>query len=378
MGQRTLVQVERTTDGDAVLVRLLDPGLAGIAATLEIVRQAHVTHSRPVHAEQVLLKTQFPLRDGEQRVPLEGCLAQAYAYTGPKLQLRVLARLTIDDGVFSDTTQDVVLPTQDPLAERAAAAPDHRSLHSPSDAFDFRANLRAIPVQARALVLALLVVGLPLIAGNLLVGTRDQFVPESRAWLYDQRASDGDSESPFIKALAGSGGIGLALWLAIRRQLKRYMRFEASLPPTGLRREGRIPASELVRGQARVPLEGASVRVVAYNREHGQYQEQRKSKNGTRTVTVGFEDPVRAVLLYQHALGKVAANAPLQAHLPGEIDLQPLFDCLYPPQMVGASHGVSLRLEAQLLHPRFVDQEIELDPGALPFAEFQRAVWRPA
>src|SRR5689334_16205230 len=66
MGQRTLVQVEPATDGDAVLVRLLDPGLAGIAATLEIVRQAHVTHSRPVHAEQVLLKTRFPLRHGEQ------------------------------------------------------------------------------------------------------------------------------------------------------------------------------------------------------------------------------------------------------------------------------------------------------------------------
>jgi len=39
---------------------------------------------------------------------------------------------------------------------------------------------------------------------------------------------------------------------------------------------------------------------------------------------------------------------------------------------------VSLRLEAQLLHPRFVDQEVELDPGALEFAEFQRAYWRPS
>jgi hypothetical protein len=277
--------------------------------------------------------------------------------------------LEIDDGVFFDTKVDLGLERLASLPPRGKAATDAKEVHSPGDEFNFIANLRAIPAKARLVVLWLMFVGGPIILFNAAVGLRDQFVPDSQVWFYDHSGDDG-SESPAMKSLAGSGGLGLVLWLAIRAQLKKYMSFEAQLPEGKIaRRQVCVPAS-LFKGLPRVALEEATVRLVAYNREHGQYTAQEKSGNTTKTVTKSFTTEARGIVLYEMLLPLVPAGMPVEDFLAGEICFDAVFDVLYPPMMIGDSHGLSVQLEAQLLHPEFVDHDVELPVASIEVGVF--------
>ncbi len=70
--------------------------------------------------------------------------------------------------------------------------------------------------------MALLVIGLVVIAINTLIGLHDQAVPEIQTFLYSHYDSDGDSSSPLFKSLVASGSI----WLMIKKQLRKYMKFD--------------------------------------------------------------------------------------------------------------------------------------------------------
>lgn len=370
MGGAVEASVERGPDGCLMQLWVRDPELVGKRATLKVQQHAKVKRSSPVHKQRALAEREFTLQPGQNTWPLGAVLQDAFAYRGGKLDLEVTAHVEIDDGIIFDTKIELDLTAHCALPPRAEVPAAHAALHSPPDRFNFFANLRAIPAKARMVVIWLLVIGLPVVLGNALLGTRDQFVPESQVWFYDHSGDDG-SESPLMKALAGSGAAGLALWLAIRRQLQKYMRFEGRLPPgTRIARGARCRAADMVEGQARVALQHSTLRVVAYNREHGQYTAREKSGKTTRTVTRSFCENARAVVLYEKSLAYVPANMPLAGYLDGEVDFSPMFDALYPPFMIGDSHGLSLRLEVQLLHPEFVDQDIELDPGPIDAREF--------
>ena len=75
----------------------------------------------------------------------------------------------------------------------------------PPDAFDFFANLKAIPFHNQILTMILAVVGAIVVAVNTLVGIHDQLVPEPNTLLYSHYDTDGDSVSPFINSLTTSG-----------------------------------------------------------------------------------------------------------------------------------------------------------------------------
>ena len=60
----------------------------------------------------------------------------------------------------------------------------------------------------------------------------------------------------------------------------------------------------------------------------------------------------------------------LQTYLDGEIDFEPMFASLYPPLMVTGSHGVEVAWEVQLLHPKFVDQELPGPNKDLAYEDF--------
>jgi hypothetical protein len=174
-----------------------------------------------------------------------------------------------------------------------------------------------------------------------------------------------------MKALAGSGAAGAALWLAIRRQLRRYMEFSAKLPEGRLRRGLSCRPGELISGKAGVVLEQVQVRLVAYNREHGQYTKQEKDGNSTKTVTKEFTSEAGGLVLYEQMLFHVPKDKPIESLLSGEISFDALFDTLYPPVMQGGTHGLDVQLEAQLLHPEFVDQEVELPVSAIEVRDFR-------
>ena len=359
-------------EGLRLLVHVQDADLAGKEASFTVSQRVRCKVSSPVHKSRQLVERRFQLRAGSQSIELGKLPPDVYTYQGEKIDIELTGHLELDDGIFFDTELDLAIPTPGALPPRRRPAADARSVHSPSDDFDFFANLRAIPSKARVIVIWLMLVGGPVVAANAMLGVRDQFVPDSQVWFYDHSGDDG-SESPFLKALAGSGAAGFGLWMAIRRQLKRYMEFDAKLPFPSLARDGSCRPADVFKGRAGVALEQAQVRLVAYNREHGQYTKQEKDGNSTKTVTKSFTNEAAGVVLYEQMLFHVPANVPIEEVLAGEIAFAPMFAALHPPMMLGDSHGLDLQLEAQLLHPQFIDQEVVIAAPSTRAEDFREA-----
>lgn len=364
MAEALATSVTRDAGGCTVQIFVHDPDLVGKSGELTVELNAKVKRSSPVHRREVLGKHRFTLAPGQNRVALGHVLKDVFSYRGHQLDLEPVAKIRIDDGIIFDTELTVDLSGACRLPPRADVPVDHASVHSPRDRFNFFANLRAIPAKARLIVLWLIAIGLPLMLINAAVGARDQFVPESQVWFYDHTGDDG-SESPLLKALGGSGTLGMMLWLAIRAQLRKYMTFDARLTVREIGRGVRCAASDMIGGSARVPLRQALVRVVAYNCEHGQYRTTEGSGKNKRTVTRTFANDARGIVLYEQALVEVPAGAPISGQLAGEVDFSPIFDRLYPPCRYGGTHGLSIRIEAQLLHPDYVDHDVVLQPDRI-------------
>ena len=285
------------------------------------------------------------------RLPAAQFPAHAYAFQGQHIDIRLLARLRVDDGVIFDTTLEapLELPQRRPLANTVQAS----AWIEPPDQYSLAANLRALSPKDRFIAKVLLAIAGVVGAGNAAVGVHDQFVPDTQILWYDHHGDDG-SESPIMKSLAGSGFLGVGLWIAIRARLRRYMRIGLAPGLATPRRGERVAARNLVEGEARVPLERSTLRVVAANREKGQYRE----KSGKETKTKSFSHPLQAVVLFEQFLAHVPAGSALSDHLDGDVDFEPIFTDLLPPLTAGGSHGIDVVWEVQLLHPDFVDQEL--------------------
>lgn len=358
-------------DGMGLRLEVHDEDLVGKRAEIRLLRIAEVKRSSGVDKRETLHAGHALLRRGVQDMELRLTRSDLFHYAGEQLHLRLLAQAEVDDGLLFDTEVELDARQLGRLPPRSKPKAPGKEVHSPSDRFRFWANLSAIPPKARIIVLWLMFLGLPVIAANAVLGVHDQFVPESRALFYDHSGSDGEGESPLFKALAGSGALGLGLWMAIRHQLKKYMRFEVrwgSLPQ--LRRGARVSVAELIDGESRVALQQAMVRVVAYNREHGQYKDTEKDGDRTRTVIKDFSHDAGGVVLFQQLLVHVPAGAKVASALDGEVDFTPLFDALHPPIRIDGSHGLSICLEAQLLHPEFIDQDGELAEASVQVKDF--------
>lgn len=337
----------------------------GHQATLSLRTRVDVKRSSGVDANTTLFEHKLKLQSTSLRVPLPIDVASWYHYDGKQIDIRVIAHLEVDDGIVFDTK----LETEPDLPRRQTSATQAKTsgtLIEPTDRYSLQANLRALAPRDRMIVKALLLIGSVVGLGNAAVGVHDEFSSESQIIFYDHQGSDG-SESPTMKSLFGSGGVGLTLWLVVRARLRRYMRIALRPNVTTPRRGERVRARDLVEGEARVPLDGSTLRVVAANRENGQYRE----KSGKETKTRNFTDPVQAIVLFEQFLPHIPAGEPLGDHLDGDVDFDPIFTVLMPPQMSGGSHGIDVVWEVQLLHPEFVDQELQ---GP---TDWQAADWHP-
>ena len=357
------IEGRQSESGPARATLVLEDGrYSGREATLSMRTQVDVTRSGGVDAneQRTLLQFRIAGRETPLELPAEAC--ERFGYSGDSITIASTIRVQVEgETVLEGSVDDFrdVRVGRRPQGENAA------ELIEPSDKFSILDNLRALPPQNRLKAVAIMLVGSLFIAVNSFVGVHDQFVPESRTWFYDHRGSDG-SESPVEKSLFGSGAAAAALWVALRAQLRRYMSIALVAGFATPRRGTRIDARQLLRGKARVALEQVRVRVVAANRELGKYTE----RSGTRTRTVTFQNPVHAVVLYDTFLPHVPAHAPIESYLSGEVDFAQMFASLYPPLRVGSEHGIDLVWEAQLLHPKFVDQEVMGPVDGLRFADF--------
>jgi hypothetical protein len=363
----TLLFVEE--DGHLVVrVGMRDAALAGRWATLKVERVAEVKRSAGVDREEVLLERRFQMGTEAARFALPPGHAPRWIYRGKHLDLRTTATLVVDDGVLRDTkvVAEAAVPAfAGPLAPEAT-----RREADPADRFALLANLGAIPWRNRLMAIALLVVGIPLVLANAVLGWYDQTAPQGATIFYDHRDSDGESQSPLVNALMASGGIGFALWLALRAQLRRYMDIEVlgSRVPKRIEPDTRLKVQDIVRGKARVPLHDCVFRVVAFNRERGQYKHRSKDKTEIRE----FAEIARAVVLHEQRLPHVPAESPLAQWLDGEVDFTRLFTRLHPPTSMGAHHGIDIRWEVQLVHAQFVDQEVALPEVHFAFPALPR------
>ena len=355
--------------GSSAADRLRISGLPATAigkrADIEIKLEVETRRSRGVNADKSLHKQTLVLTQTSFELPLPASVRSAYCYESPALRVAIKLHLKIDDGILFDTK--LVTEIARPLPRPPAPSVDAAKLIEPADKFDFSANLKAIPPHNRLIVLALSALAVVLIGVNSLLGVHDQFTANTAVYWYDHSGSDGDSESPMLKSLIGSGGLGLAVWFAIRRQFRRYMQIQLRPGVKFPRRGQRLLARDLIHGSARVPLEKATLRVVAVNDEKGQY----KDGSGTKERTVSFTTPVRGVLIYEQFLPYLPARTPVETYLEGELDFALVFDQLYPPVKPCNSHGIDLRWEVQLLHPLFVDQELGCTTDGLVFDDFQ-------
>jgi len=365
--------IAKVTNGDEGLsLRLLvqDADLAGKRATFKVVQRFRCKIDNGVDKSRPLFEHDLVLHPGVQDIALGKLPGDLYCYKGEKLDIELSGRLTIDDGLVFDTSIDVGIAPVTSLPPRRKGPADAKSVYSPDDDFSFFANLRAIPSKARLIVVWLMLVGIPVIAFNAALGVRDQFVPDSQVWFYDHSGKDG-TEYPLMKGLGGSGVVAFGIWMAIRRQLQKYMEFNASLPAGQLRRGYSCQPAEVFSGAAGVVLEQVVVRLVAYNREHGQYKKTEKNGNSTSTVTKTFTQEAGGVVLYEQMLFRVPKNTPIEQVLAGQIGFDAMFDSLYPPYLFDGTHGLDVQLEAQLLHPEFVDQDVEIPVSGLQDRDFR-------
>jgi len=330
------------------------------------VRRCKVHDSRGVERSDVLVSRHLETLQPRHQFDLPRANLKAFSYRGSRVDIEIHSELQIDDGFLIDTTIREV--EEMAISPRPEVSVNSKEAIEPSDAFDLLKNLAAIPPKNRMITIVLLFIGGIVIIINSLVGIHDQFAPESMVWFYDHRDSDGDSELPLGKSLVGSGALGAAIWFAIKRQLRRYMTLEL-IAPKQICRGDSIRAGALVRGRSRVPLENVVLRVVACNMELGQY----KRGSGTKERTVSFKEPVRAVLLYEQRITRIPAEVPVERHFPGEVRFEPMFRSLYPPQPVGANHGLVVYWEVQLIHDELIDQELIGPVECFPWDDFLTA-----
>ena len=344
-----------------------DPELIGKKATFTIKRHVQVKDSRPVHDTEEMFKHKFTVRGGKVTVPIPHDVLKdhPFQYDGNAIEIQCFGELVINDKLIrKDTSVQKDLPVE--ALKKPEVLSNTNELIEPKDIFSFSKNLMAIPTHNKIATLGLLVVGLVVIVVNMLIGYHDQFSPEHATYLYSHVGSDGDGESPLVNALMGCGAIGVAIWFAIRRQLRKYMTFGLKPISKSVTRQSEHAVSDLFYGVSRTDLKDVTLRIVACNMEKGQYVR----GSGSNRRTVSFSTPVRGVLLYSKKVTLIPKNHSVENHFRDSMSFEPMFKVLYPPSEVSKSHGLFIYWEIQLIHNDFVDQELVGDTARFRREDF--------
>jgi hypothetical protein len=344
-----------------------DSQYAGKQAVFSLESEVRVDDSSPVHDDRILYEEEFVIESGklshEVIIPAEHL--DRYTYKGNKISILMHCKLSVDDSLLFDTklTESFELP----LGTKPRVDNDAGSIIDPKDIFSFFANLKAIPAHNQATALALVVVGGIVVIVNAIIGIHDQFVPDAMTWFYSHPKSSDDA-GPLEMSLTGSGVVGVGIWYALRKQLQKYMKFHLNRNlPKNLRPDIEYPVGKFFYGKSRVPLRDVTLRIVASNMECGQYQR----RQGSTTRTVSFREPVRGVVLFEKTARQIPARTSISRYFEDEVfRFDEMFHVLYPPNMISDTHGLDVHWEIQLLHPEYVDHELQGPGGKFRFEDF--------
>ncbi len=347
-----MFEIDKDRDLVEVQVQIFSEDSMGRDATFVLSQRARVKDHDPVHDSKVLYQHHF--RTDERTITFTFPTSEltGFCYDGSEIEIEYQGVLKIDDAVFFDTkvSEEVIYN----VLKKPKIRRDAKNLIDPKDSFNFFTNLRAIPLRNQLATLVLVFAAGIVITVNTLIGWHDQISPESQTYLYSHTDSDGDASSPLLQSLLGSGAAGVAIWFAMRRNLRTYMKFRFKQVPNRMGRTTIVPIERLIHGLARVELKDVTLRVVACNLEKGQYMR----GSGSNRRTVSFSKPVQGVLLYKHKVETIPRKQPVENYFPGEVEFDAMFDGLYPPAQVSKSHGLFVYWEVQLLVDELVDQEL--------------------
>jgi hypothetical protein len=347
-----MFEIDEDRDVVEVQIQIFDEDSIGRDATFVLSQRVRVKDHDPVHESKELYRHDFRTDQRTITFTVPTSKFIGFCYDGRKVEIEYQGVLKIDDAIFFDTT--VTEEVTYNLLKKPKIQRDADTLIDPKDHFNFAANLGAIPIRNKLATLALVFVGMIVITVNTGIGCHDQLSPESQTFLYSHRGSDGDSSSPLMQSLIGSGATGAGIWLAIRRQLRKYMKFRFKHVPNRIDRTTEVSIEQLIHGLAGVELNDITLRVVACNLEKGQYMR----GSGSNRRRVSFSEPIQGVLLYKQKARTIPRKQPVENSFEGTVKFAPMFDALYPPAVVSSSHGLFVYWEVQLLLDKLVDQEL--------------------
>ena len=375
MAEKIVIYPERLSDGGFEFeVKVKDRSLLGKKATFSIKREVSVKDSRPVHDSKDLRKIPFTL-SASQKFRISAAVMKkasgSFPYSGSRISIQTFAEVKVTTAIFFKSTTRFSLSNYIPsdLPKRARVKNNAKQLIDPNDTFNFFKNLTSIPAENQIATILLLLIGGAVIVFNLIIGYHDQMAPEHMTWFYSHYDSDGDKSSPIVKALTGCGAIATGVWLVIKKQLQKYMAFHFRSRISKINRESTVNIGKLVTGRSRVDLIDPVLRVVACNMEKGKYVR----GHGSNQRTVSFSHPNRAVLLYSRRIPIIPKGVPIHQYFNEEFSFKPMFQALYPRQMVSESHGLDLVWEIQLIVNELVDQELIGNKDAFIKEEFYSA-----
>ena len=86
---------------------------------------------------------------------------------------------------------------------------------------------------------------------------------------------------------------------------------------------------------------------------------------------MSFREPVRGVVLFEKTVKLIPTNITVSKYFQHDVfSFDEMFKVLYPPNMLSDTHGLDVHWEIQLLHPEYVDHELEGAKGKFDYSDF--------
>ena len=335
-----------------VVLKITDPKMMGKKAEFTLDLASDVHDSDPVNDETNLYTNKFVVDRTEYELEIPTDSFECFTYKGTHASIVLRANLKVDDAWILRDSQ-VSRTTQFKLvdARSGSRGGDATEVIDPFDTVQFSKNFDALSSQRKTgFILMSLLCALGWLGGS---------------WLIWELGSDGSIVMAvvfIIFLLILMGG----LWLWQKNSFFRSYMSVSLRPIPAITRSTCLTISQLVSGKSEIDLKNMTLRVVACNKEMGQYIR----GSGSNRRTVSFEEPVRPIILYSERVGHIPARHEIGNHFPGEVKFGPIFKALYPPMEILKTHGLAVYWEVQLLHDDFIDHELKGPIDSIEVTDF--------
>lgn len=341
-----------------------DSSLYGKKATFRLISKVNVIDSRAVDSTKILFKKNFVIDSSIHDLIIDLTKYKNFSYRWSMINIDLIVEVVVDDSIFFDTK--VTSKIQQALFIKPQVYSNSKSIIDPKDNFNLKDNLKAIPFDAMAFVFGLSILWGIVIIINVIVWAHDQFVNDAQTYFYSHYNSDWESSSPLFNSLSTSWAIWAWIWFMIKSQLRRYMTFVFKKTKFLWDRIQKYRIKDIVTWKSRVDLKDVVLKIVACNMEKWQY----KRWSWTKTRTVSFTNPVRAISLYEEKIDFIPKNTDISEYLKWEVSFENMYKTLYPEQIISSSHWLTIHFEVQLIHNKFIDQELIWNSNFFKYEHF--------